>query len=318
VRAARANTHGTPQDIVVEEVPDPRPGPGEALVRVHAAAVNFPDVLILADRYQVSAAPPFTPGSEFAGVVEALGPGPDGPAVGAAVTGATFTGAFAERVAVPAAVLRPVPPGLDMVEAAAFQVTYGTAYHALVTVGAAEPGEWAAVLGAAGGVGSAAVDVGTRLGLRVVAAASSPERLAVARKLEAQAGVDYRREDLKTRVRELTGGGADVVVDPVGGDHSEAALRATRWGGRFVTVGFADGRIPRIPLNLVLLKGVILRGFEMRSMHRNAPEALVAADRALAGLVADGMRPLLSSVYPLDGTAAALAESASGARWARS
>jgi NADPH2:quinone reductase len=194
------------------------------------------------------------------------------------------------------------------VEAAAFGVTYGTAYHALVTIGAAEPGEWATVLGAAGGVGSATVDVGTRLGLRVVAAASSPERLAVARKLGAEAGVDYRSEDLKTRVREITGGGTDVVVDPVGGDHAEAALRATRWGGRFVTVGFADGRIPRIPLNLVLLKGVIVRGLEVRSLRRHLPEALPAADRALAEMVAGGMRPLLSSVHPLEAAAAALAE----------
>jgi NADPH2:quinone reductase len=225
--------------VVIEEIPPPEPGPGEALVRVRAAAVNFPDVLILADRYQVSAPVPFTPGSEFAGVVEALGPGVGGPAAGTPVTGTAFTGAFAELVVASATALRPIPAGLDMVAAAAFHVTYSTAYHSLVTVGAGEPGEWAVVLGAAGGVGSAAVDVAARLGIRVLAAASSPERLAVARALGAEAGVDYVRENLRDRIKEVTGGGADVVVDPVGGDHSEAALRATRWGGRYVVVGFA-------------------------------------------------------------------------------
>jgi NADPH2:quinone reductase len=308
VRAARCLGYGPPGTVVVEEMPSPEPGQGEALVRVRAAAVNFPDVLILADRYQVSAPVPFTPGSEFAGVVEALGPGVEGPAVGTPVTGTAFTGAFAELVLASATALRPIPAGLDMVEAAAFHVTYSTAYHSLVTVGAGAPGEWAVVLGAAGGVGSAAVDVASRLGIRVLAAASSPERLAVARKLGAEAGVDYVRENLRDRIKELTGGGADVVVDPVGGDHSEAALRATRWGGRYVVVGFADGRIPRIPLNLVLLKGVVLRGFEARSLPRRAPEALVAADAALAEMVAAGMRPLVSAVHPLTGTATALTE----------
>jgi NADPH2:quinone reductase len=196
-----------------------------------------------------------------------------------------------------------------MVSAAAFGVTYGTAYHALVTVGAGRPGEHVVALGAAGGVGSATVDVGTRLGMRVIAAASSPERLAVAERLGAVAGIDYVREDLKTGIRAVTGGtGADVVVDPVGGDHAEAALRALRWGGRFVTVGFADGRIPAIPLNLVLLKGVVVRGFEGRSLHRHDPAAVLAAEAELARLVGAGMRPLVSRVHPLEEVATALAD----------
>ena len=309
MRAALVTAHGAPEGVGVVDLPDPEPGPGRALVRVHAAAINFPDVLIVADRYQVSAPVPFVPGSEFAGVVEALGPGAAGPPVGTPVMGAVFTGAFAERVVVPAAALRPIPDGLDMTAAAAFHVTYATAYHALCTVGGARPGDRVVVLGAAGGVGSATVDVATRLGMRVIAAASSPERLETAARLGAEAGIDYTREDLKTRIKELTGGaGADVVVDPVGGDHSEAALRALCWGGRFVTVGFADGRIPRIPLNLVLLKGVIVRGFEGRSMNRHAPEAVAAADAALARLVAEGMRPLVSRVQPLEDVAAALTD----------
>lgn len=307
MRAARCSEYGPPGGIALEEVDDPEPGPGEVLVRVHAAAVNYPDVLIAANRYQVSAPLPFTCGSEFAGVVAALGPGVSGPAVGTPVSGGVFTGAFAEQVVAPAAALRPIPAGLDMVHAAAFGVTYGTAYHSLVTVGAAAAGDWVVVLGAAGGVGSATVDVGTRLGLRVLAAASSEERLAVARKLGAEAGIDYVGEDLKTRIREITGGaGADVAIDPVGGDHAEAALRALRWGGRFVTVGFADGRIPRIPLNLVLLKNIVLRGFEARSLRKYSPDAAAKGEAVLARLVADGMRPFVSRVHPLTDVAAAL------------
>ena len=190
MRAARCTEYGPPNGLEVVELDDPAPGPGEVVVRVHAAAVNFPDVLLVSNRYQVPAPLPFTPGSEFAGVVAALGPGVTGSPVGSPVAGAVMTGAFAEQVVVPVTGLRPVPDGLDMIHAAAFHVTYATAYHSLVTVGQGVEGEWAAVLGAAGGVGSAAVDIATRLGMRVVAAASSRERLTVARKLGAEAGVD--------------------------------------------------------------------------------------------------------------------------------
>ncbi|MGR3867739.1 NADPH:quinone oxidoreductase family protein [Streptomyces graminifolii] len=309
MRAARCTEYGPPGGLTVVELDDPRPGPGEVLVRVHAAAVNFPDVLIAANSYQVPAPLPFTPGSEFAGVVAESGPGVTGPPVGSPVAGAVLTGAFAEQVVVPVASLRQVPEGLDMVHAAAFHVTYATAYHSLVTVGQGRAGEWVAVLGAAGGVGSAAVDIATRLGMRVVAAASGQERLAVARKLGAEAGVDYVHEDLKLRTRESTGGeGVHLVVDPVGGDHAEAALRALRRGGRFVTVGYADGKIPRIPLNLVLLKDLVVRGFEIRTVRQYAPDAVAAADRALAGMVRDGMRPLVSRVHPLADVATALTD----------
>ncbi|ADJ48881.1 NADPH:quinone reductase and related Zn-dependent oxidoreductase [Amycolatopsis mediterranei S699] len=305
MKAAWCVEYGPPSGISVAELDEPEPGTGEVLVRVHAAAVNYPDVLIAANHYQVSAPLPFTPGSEFAGVVTALGAGVTGPAVGSPVAGAVLSGAFAEQVVAPVEALRPIPDGLDMVHAAAFHVTYTTAYHALVTIGGATAGEWVAVLGASGGVGSAVVDVATRLGLHVVAAASSEQRLAVARKLGAEAGIDYLREDLKTRIRELTGG-AHLVIDPVGGDHAEAALRALRRAGRFVTVGFADGAIPRIPLNLVLLKNLVVRGFEARMIRHEDPEATLAAERALAGMVRDGMRPLVSRVHPLSDVAGAL------------
>jgi NADPH2:quinone reductase len=309
VKAARCTEYGPPSGISVVDIDDPSPGPGEVLVQVHAAAVNYPDVLIAANRYQVSAPLPFTPGSEFAGVITALGPGVSGFSIGSPVAGAVLSGAFAEQVVAHVAGLRPVPEGLDMVHAAAFHVTYSTAYHALVTVGGATAGEWVAVLGAAGGVGSATVDVAKRLGLHVVAAASSADRLAIARALGADAGVDYVHEDLKTRIRELTGGaGAHLAIDPVGGDYAEAALRALRRGGRFVTVGFADGRIPRIPLNIVLLKDIVVRGFEARIIRQDDPDATAVAEKELARMVRDGMRPLVSHVHPLADVASALTD----------
>ncbi|WP_194830011.1 NADPH:quinone oxidoreductase family protein [Nocardia sp. XZ_19_231] len=307
MKTALCTEYGAPSGLSVVDVDDLVPGSGEVLVDVHAAAVNFPDVLVVANRYQLSAPVPFTPGSEFAGVVAALGPGVTGPPVGSPVAGAVFTGAFAEQVVVPVSSLRPIPDGLDMVHGAAFHVTYATAYHALVTVGNAAPGEWVAVLGAAGGVGSAAVDIATRLGLHVIAAASSAERLTAAEKLGAVGGVDYLQEDLKTRLRELSGGeGVHLVIDPVGGRFSEAAFRGLRRQGRFVTVGYADGEIPSIPLNLVLLKDAVIRGFEIRVLRQQARETVAAGDQALAELVRQGMRPMVSSVHPLSDVAAAL------------
>ncbi|MFF3567518.1 NADPH:quinone oxidoreductase family protein [Nocardia jiangxiensis] len=309
MKAARLTQYGPPSGISVVDLDDPEPGPGEVLVRVHAAAVNYPDVLIAANQYQVSAPLPFTPGSEFAGVIAALGPGVSGPPVGSPVAGAVLSGAFAEKVVLPATALRPVPEGLDMVHAAAFHVTYATAYHALVTIGRGEPGEWVTVLGAAGGVGTATVDVATRLGMRVLAAASGHDRLAIARKLGAEAGIDYAGEDLKSRMRELTGGeGAHLVIDPVGGSYSEAALRGLRRGGRFVTVGYADGEIPRIPLNLVLLKDAVVRGFEIRMLRQYARDAVAEGDRVLAELVREGMRPFVSRVHPLADIATVLTD----------
>jgi NADPH2:quinone reductase len=256
VRAAWVSRLGPPSVVAVVDRPDPVPGPGEVLVGVRAAAVNFPDVLVIAGKYQVPAPVPFIPGSEFAGVVRAVGAGVPPRFVGRRVIGTTFTGAFAEQVAVPAEAVQPAPAGLDDVHAAAFAVAYRTAYHAIVTAGAARAGQTMVVLGAAGGVGLASVDVGAALGIRVLAAASSADRVALACSRGAATGIDYSTEDLKQRIRELTGGqGADIVIDPVGGRYAEPALRAMAWGGRFVCVGFAAGAIPCIPLNLVLLKG---------------------------------------------------------------
>jgi NADPH2:quinone reductase len=243
MRAARCEEYGGPENVVIRDLPSPEVTPGHVLVDVAAAAINYPDLLLVANRYQVSAPRPFTPGSEFAGRVAAVGEGVTGLSAGDLVYGSAFTGAMAEQALVPASSLAPVPAGLSLTEAAGFRVTYLTAYHALVTAGELRPGQWVVVLGAAGGVGTATVDVAVRLGARVIAAASSPERLKVCAELGAEAGIDYTSEDLKQRIKEITGGGADkgegadLVIDPVGDRWAEPALRAIRWGGRFVTVG---------------------------------------------------------------------------------
>ncbi|MBV6756177.1 NADPH:quinone oxidoreductase family protein [Rhodococcus opacus] len=306
MRAVRCETHGEPESLTVRELPEPVAGTGQAVVRVDAAAVNYPDALIVADRYQVSAPTPFTAGSEFAGTVLSVGPGVENVAPGDTVMGASFTGAFAEQIVVSEATLSPIPHGLSMIDAAAFGVTYRTAYHALVTIGEMRPGDWVTVLGAAGGVGTACVDIATRLGGRVIAAASSRERIEFCRRLGAVEGISYQSENLKERIKTITGSGADIVIDPVGGAHAEQAIRATAWGGRYVCVGFANGEIPRIPMNLVLLKGAILRGFEIRTLADHRPDAVAEATVELARLISEGMRPHVSEVFGLDDAPRAL------------
>ncbi|NQZ96838.1 MAG: NADPH:quinone oxidoreductase family protein [Myxococcales bacterium] len=310
MRAARCNEYGPPENITLEDLPTPEFGEGQVLVDVRAASVNYPDVLVMANRYQVSVPVPFTPGSEFSGSISAVGPGVARLAVGDAVYGATFVGAFAEQAVVPEGSLTLVPEGVDLVDAAAFSVVYGTAYYALTTTGRLEAGDTLVVLGAAGGVGLASVAIGKLLGARVIAAASSAEKLAVCRSCGADETIDYSRENLKERIKELTGGvGADVAIDPVGGEYSEAAYRAMRWRGRYVVVGFAAGEIPRIPLNLVLLKGAALVGFDIRPFHTNAPEELAERGAELKALLANGkLRPHIASKWPLSRTADALKE----------
>jgi NADPH2:quinone reductase len=311
VRAAYVPEHGPPEAVVVDVLPDPEPGPGEVLVDIAYAAVNFPDVLIVGNEYQVQVPAPFVPGSEFAGVIAAVGDGvaggEDGVKVGDHVYGASFVGAYAEKIVVNAMSVHVIPDAVDLRDAAAFSVAHTTAMHTLRTIADLQPEETVLVLGAAGGVGLASVELATLMGGRVVAAASSPEKLELCAKYGAVAGIDYTKEDLKTRAKELTGGGADVVVDPVGGPYSEPALRATKWGSRFVVIGFAAGEIPRIPLNLILLKGVILRGMEMRSIAENVPDLVARDQRELQELFVGGkIHPHVSAVYPLADTAVAL------------
>jgi NADPH2:quinone reductase len=277
------------------------------LVDIAYAAVNFPDVLIVNNEYQVQVPAPFVPGSEFSGVIAAVGEGVAGVAAGDHVYGASFVGAYAEQIVVNAASVHVIPESVDLRDAAAFSVAHTTAMHTLRTIADLQPGESVLVLGAAGGVGLASVELATLMGGKVVAAASSPEKLELCAKYGAVAGIDYTKEDLKTRAKELTGGGAGVVVDPVGGPYSEQALRATKWGSRFVVVGFAAGEIPRIPLNLILLKGVIVRGMEMRSIMEAVPDLVLRDQRELQELFVGGkIHPHVSAVYPLAETAVAL------------
>lgn len=307
MRAALSKEYGPIDLLQVSEIPDPVPGPGQAVVDISAAAVNFPDVLILSGGYQVKAPLPIVPGSEFAGTVRAVGPGVDSLQVGERVAGSVMVGAFAEQVCTQVSSLWPLPDGVDFAEAAAFKVTYQTAYNALRTVARLQPDEWVVVLGAAGGVGLSAIDVAKLLGARVIAAASGPEKLAVCRERGADATIDYSTEDLKNRIKEITGSGADVVVDPVGGPYAEPALRAMARGGRFVVIGFASGEIPRIPLNLVMLKDVIVCGFEMRTFGARYPEDAERNENELYEHFRAGrIRPLVSARFGLDETVEAM------------
>lgn len=312
MRAAICREWGPPEVVTVEDVADPSPGPGEVVVAIEAAAVNFPDVLIVANQYQVSVPPPFTPGSELAGTVVAVGDGVDALVAGDRAFGSVMVGAFAEQVAVAATSLTALPDGVDLRSAAGFGVAYGTAHHSLRSVADVQPGEWVAVLGAGGGVGLAGVDVAHALGAKVVAVASTEEKREAALAHGADVVVDPAT-DIRDQLKEAGGGGIDVVLDPVGGALSERALRACRFGSRFVTIGFAAGEIPRIPLNLVLLKGVAVLGFEMRTFGLHKP-AEAARDRAeLLDLLAAGrIRPHVGAEFPLDDAAGALRHVADG------
>ncbi|MFD0689772.1 NADPH:quinone oxidoreductase family protein [Actinomadura fibrosa] len=304
MKALRCSVHGPLSGLTLDELPEPTAGPGQVVVEVHAAAVNFSDILIVQGTYQVKAPVPFTPGSEFAGYVAEVGSGVEGFAPGDAVSGSTFVGAFAERVAVPASGLTRLPSDVDMQTAAAFGVAYATAYHALTLAAELAEGEKLAVLGAAGGVGLATVELGRLLGAHVIAVASSATKRKLCLAKGAETALPY--DDLKRRLTEA--GGADVVIDLVGGEHAEPALRAMRRGGRFVTVGFATGEIPRIPLNLVMLKGVTVRGFEIGGWGRRDPEALRRGRDEVTRLFREGrLRPHVHAAYPLGQGSAALA-----------
>jgi NADPH2:quinone reductase len=307
VRAAVCREYGPPEAVAVEDLPSPSLGPGQVRVRVAAAAVNFPDVLLVANRYQLSAPVPFVPGSEFAGVVAGVADDVAGISVGDRVTGTAMVGAFAEEVVVGAGAVRPIPAGVDTRHAAAFGVAHRTAFHVLRSVAALQPGEELVVLGAGGGVGLAAVQLGVVLGASVTAVASSAEKLEVAAAQGAAHVIDHRAGNLRQALREALPEGADVVVDPVGGALAEPALRALRWDGRFVTVGYASGDIPRIPLNLVLLKGIRIVGFEFYGFVTHSPDEFQRGEEELGGLLASGrIVPHIGASFGLDDTAAAL------------
>ncbi|MEM8906733.1 MAG: NADPH:quinone oxidoreductase family protein, partial [Bacteroidota bacterium] len=261
MKAIVCEKFGPPSDLVLKEVPELYPGANEVLVSVKACGVNFPDTLIIQGRYQFKPDLPFTPGSDIAGIVKAVGEGVTHVKAGDEVFGFVLHGGFAEEVIVPAKACFPKPPHMDFPIAASFMMAYGTSYHALKDRAQLKAEETLLVLGAAGGVGLAAVELGNLMGAKVIAAASSEDKLALCRQYGATATINYQKEDLKKRVKELTEGkGADVVYDPVGGAYTEAALRATAWEGRLLVVGFATGEIPKIPINLALLKGCSIVG----------------------------------------------------------
>jgi len=283
----------------VDEVADPTPGPGEVIIDVRAAGVNFPDVLSTYGRYQFKVDPPFVPGGEVAGVVSAVGDGVTGFAKGDRVAATMLSGAFAERVAVTSHMVAKLPAQVAFETGAALLLTYATTMHALIDRGRLRQGETLLVLGAAGGVGTAAIEIGKCLGARVIAAASSPEKLAYCREHGADAVIDYKAEDLKERAKVLSGGGVDVVYDAVGGDATEAALRTMAWGGRLLVIGFASGTIPKIPANLVLLKGCeVVGAFWGAFVQRSPAQNQAHVERLLAWLVEGRIRPHVDAVLP--------------------
>jgi len=308
MKAVVCKAWGLPDSLVVDEVADPVPGPGQVALAVKAAGVNFPDVLIIQGKYQFKPELPFTPGSELSGVITALGDGVNGFKVGDKVIAFTSTGAFAEQIVVPQQALMPMPPGMDFDTAAAITLTYGTSHHAVVDRAALKEGETMLVLGAAGGVGLAAIEIGKALGARVIAAASSEEKLQVCRDHGADATINYSTEDLREAVKAATGGkGPDVIFDPVGGIYAEPAFRSIGWRGRYLVVGFANGEIPKLPLNLTLLKGASLMGVFWGEFAKREPKANMAAMRQLMGWMAEGkIRPHISGRYSLAQTAQAL------------
>lgn len=313
MKAVLCKAYGPPETLVVEEMAPLVPGPGEVVVSVKAASVNFPDTLIIENKYQMKPALPFSPGSECAGVVKAAGAGVTRHGPGDRVMAVTGYGAFAEEVRVPESKLTPVPAGMDFATASTFTMVYGTADHALADRGALKPGETLLVLGASGGVGLAALEIGKILGARVIACASTAEKLALCRTYGADETINYATEDLRERIKAATGGaGVDVVCDVVGGRYAEPALRSTAWRGRFLVVGFAAGEIPRIPLNLTLLKGTSIVGVFWGDFTRREPEAFRRRMDQLATWFVDGrLRPHISDTLPLDRAAEALARMAS-------
>lgn len=302
MKAVMCKEYGMPDTLVLEELPPLRAGKGQVVVTVKACGVNFPDTLIIQGKYQFRPPMPFAPGSEFAGIVREVGDGVTHVRVGDRVFAVTTYGGFAQEALVDAARLIPMPPGVDFPVAASFLLTYATSYHALKDRAQLQPGETLLVLGAAGGVGLAAIEIGKQLGARVLAAASSDEKLETCRQHGADETINYTGEDLRERIKQFTAGkGVDVVYDPVGGEYSEPALRSIAWKGRFLVVGFAAGNIPRIPLNLALLKGCSIVGVFWGAFTEREPQRSAQNLSELLALLSQGkLKPHISATYPLE------------------
>lgn len=301
MKAVLCKQFGPPESLVVEDLPSPVPGAGEVVVRVKAASLNFPDVLIIQNKYQFKPPLPFSPGSEMSGVIKAVGEGVKGFKAGDKVIAFTTYGAFAEEVKVEATRLVPMPEGMDYESAAAFLLTYGTSDHALRDRAQLKAGETLLVLGAAGGVGLAAIEIAKAMGAKVIACASSNDKLEVCRQHGADAGINYATEDMREKIKEITGGkGVDVIYDAVGGPYTEPALRSSAWRGRLLVVGFAAGDIPKIPLNLTLLKGCSIVGVFWGDFTRREPKAFAESIAQLGAWFREGkLKPHVSQTFPL-------------------
>ncbi|WP_027502446.1 NADPH:quinone oxidoreductase family protein [Rhodococcus sp. UNC363MFTsu5.1] len=307
MKAQLCEALGEPAGLRYTDIDDSAPGPGEVLIEVHAAGVNFPDGLIVAGTYQTKPPLPFVPGSEAAGIVRAVGTDVTEFEVGARVLAFCGMGGYAELVAVPATMVFPIPDSMSYVDAAGFAVTYGTSYHGLVDKADLARGETLLVLGASGGVGLTAVEIGKALGARVIAAASSPDKLALCSDHGADELIEYTTGDLKAGIAELAPSGVDVVYDPVGGDHAQTAVRALAWRGRYLTIGYASGTIPKVGMNRLLVSGGALLGvlwgaWAKRNPERNAENMNQLFDWYDRGLLS----PHVSETYPLSEAPAAL------------
>ncbi len=308
MKAVVCKEYGPPEKLVVEEIPPPPLGPGQVRVRVRACGVNFPDTLIIENKYQFKPPLPFSPGGEVAGEVIEVAPDVKNVRPGERVIATGLCGGYAEEMVTEATNVMAVPPGMDDITAAGFTMVYATSLHALRQRARLAAGETLLVLGAAGGVGLAAVELGKLLGARVIAAASSPAKLELCRRYGADETIDYSKESLKQRTKELTAGaGADVIYDPVGGDLFDQAIRCINWKGRLLVVGFASGRIPQVPANLVLLKGCEVVGVFWGAFAAREPD-LNRENLALLGRwYQEGrIRPHVSATYPLERAADAL------------
>ena len=308
MKAVLCKAFGPAETLVLEEIASPEAKKNEVLLEVHAAGVNFPDTLIIEGKYQFKPPFPFSPGGEAAGVVKAVGEKVSHLKVGDRVMALTGWGSFAEEVAVPGYNVMPVPASMDFASAAAFGMTYGTSMHALKQRANLQPGETLLVLGASGGVGLAAVEIGKAMGAKVIAAASSAEKLEVAKAAGADELINYSESNLKDEVKRLTGGqGADVIYDPVGGDLFDAAIRSIAWNGRLLVVGFASGRIPELPVNLTLLKGAAVVGVFWGAFAQRQPQDNAANFQQLFAWHAEGkLKPLVSQTFPLTQAADAI------------
>ncbi len=313
MKAVVCKAWGLPETLVVEERPEPQPKAGEVLVDVAAAGVNFPDVLIIQNKYQFKPELPFTPGNELAGTVRAVGEGVTAFKAGDRVFGYVPHGAFSQQIVAAESALIRMSDTMDFDTAAALTLTYGTSHHAVVDRAQLQAGETMLVLGAAGGVGLAAIEIGKALGAKVIAAASTDEKLAVCREHGADETINYSTEDLREGIKRCTGGkGPDVIYDPVGGAYTEAAFRSIAWRGRHLVIGFANGEIPKLPLNLALLKGASVVGVFWGDFVRREPHAHAAAMRELMQWQADGkIRPHVSATYALAAVPQALNDMAS-------